>query len=128
MCIYPAKICKLDLCLCRPGAAALLRLHLSVVVQPGGVSAPGVSGAAALAAAAPRQLLRELPAAAAHVRPGDPGRTRHAEEDPGAERERGYTQHTVVIEVELLLCLLHRLSKGRGSEILNKIINCTVRL
>lgn len=62
-----------------------------MVAQPGSVSAQGVFAAAALAAAASRQLLGELQATAPHVRPGDPCCTRHAEEDPRVERERGYT-------------------------------------
>lgn len=64
--------------------------HVTMVAWRGGVSPQGVSAAAALAAAASRQLLRELQAAAAHVRPGDPCCPRHAEEDPRAERERRY--------------------------------------
>lgn len=60
---------------------------VAMVAWPVGVSAERVSAAAALVAAASRQLLRELQAAAAHVRPGDPGRARHTKEDTQAERE-----------------------------------------
>lgn len=67
----------------RSSLAAAFRL--TVVEQPGCVSAQGVSAAAALAAAASRQLLRKLQAAAAHVRPDDPRCPGDAEEDPRAE-------------------------------------------
>lgn len=80
-----------------PTPAAVLRPLIAMVARRGGVSAQRVSAAAALAATASRQLLRELQAAAAHVRPGDPCCTRHTEEDPRAERERGYTHtHTYI--------------------------------
>lgn len=73
----------------RPGPAPTAVLHtlVAMVAQPGGVSAQRVFAAAALAAAASQQFLRELQAAAAHVRPGDPCCPRHSEEDPRTERE-----------------------------------------
>lgn len=57
--------------------------------QLSGISAQRVCAAVALVATASRQLLRELQATTAHVRPGDPCCTRHTEEDPGPDRERG---------------------------------------
>lgn len=57
-------------------------LLAAMVVWRGSVSAQRVSDAAALAAAASQQLLGELQAAAAHVRPGDSCGARHAEKNP----------------------------------------------
>lgn len=65
-----------------PTPTTMLQILVAVVAQPSSVSAQGVFAAAALAAAASQQLLGELQTTAAHVRPGDPRRTRHAEEDP----------------------------------------------
>lgn len=100
ICLYTIIICNSVCFSCFPlrhGPAPAEMPHplVAMVVRPSSVSAQGVSAAASLAAAASRQLLRELQATAAHVWPGDPCCARHAEEDPQAERERGYTDtHT----------------------------------
>lgn len=76
-----------------------------MVAQLSGISAQRVCAAVALVASASWQLLRELQAAAAHVRPGDPCCTRHAEEDPGSDRERGYGRtetRTLNLSLELI--------------------------